>query len=334
VVVPTLGAGRRIAEVVEQIRSALNHSDWRPFEVIVVDDGSRDDTWPWIKEAASGTSEVIGVRLTRNFGEESAVAAGIRLARAPYIVTLDDDLYHDPRHIPALLERLQQGYDLVYGVPSGPARGILRRSLTFAGKRLAAWAIGIGEFARASSFRAFRAQVAEPLRLSSGPHPVVDVALLWVAGQVEVVGLPPSQPVGRSRYSLGSLFAYFMDVVTTYSVKPLRLLLALGAASLVVGVSAVVALAADVAAGGGHARLILTLVVLFVLSGLLGVSTGLLGEYTGRLKASVEGLPPFAFRECVGPKGGFRAQGPERIDAPEAGVQGGASGTAPVLSER
>src|ERR1039458_4987019 len=98
----------------------------QPYEIILVNDGSRDKSWLVVSESAQTRTSIVGINLMRNFGQHNALLCGIRAARYSKVVTLDDDLQNPPAEIPRLLEKFAEGYDVVYGAPVRQRHGFWR----------------------------------------------------------------------------------------------------------------------------------------------------------------------------------------------------------------
>jgi undecaprenyl-phosphate 4-deoxy-4-formamido-L-arabinose transferase len=199
------------------------------YEIILVDDGSRDDSWAGIQSLASGDPRVLGMRMGRNFGQHAALLAGIRAARGRVTVTLDDDLQNPPEEIPKLMASLDQGYDVVYGTPE---------KLTHtAGRNLASWTTKLvlkvvmgAETARhVSAFRAFRTNLRDAFAQYRSPYVNLDVLFTWGTtrfGAVAVGHQPRAQ--GRSGYNLYRLITHAANMVTGFSAVPLQLVTVMG----------------------------------------------------------------------------------------------------------
>ena len=216
----------------ERVELALipgNH----PFEIILVDDGSPDDSWKVITDLAADHGAVRGLRLGRNYGQHAALLAGTRSATFSTTVTLDDDLQNPPEEIPRLLAALTQGDDVVYGVPIS----FSRTSRRLAG-RLARWSIrasGIEHAPWLSSFRAFRTDLRRSFNVPIGPAVDIDSLLTWGTtrfGSVKVAHA--ERKVGVSNYTMRRLLVHAFDFLTGYSSLPLRIatFLGLGASGL------------------------------------------------------------------------------------------------------
>ena len=166
VVVPTYKSPTTLEELVSRI-AAVNLGE---YEVVVVDDGNDDSTWSEILRLSQTDSPVIGLRLGRNYGQHSAILAGVRKAKYSQIVTLDDDLQNPPEDIPKLLAELKPGIDVVYGVSSEVRQNLFRRFTSKFTKAVFAKVLGFESAISISSFRAFRAQLKEGFAGDLGPH--------------------------------------------------------------------------------------------------------------------------------------------------------------------
>lgn len=184
------------------------------FELILVDDGSRDDTWTKIESAAARESNVIGCRLDRNYGEHTALMAGFRLARGNYIFSIDDDLQHRPEDLPRLLEKLIEGNDLVYGQYLRSSHSLFRRI----GSRWNGWIASI--FIRRpaglhlSSFRGISKPLLRQALADSDATTYVDALFLQHARSIGSASIHHdlSARLG-SRYSLWRLVKLHLEVV-------------------------------------------------------------------------------------------------------------------------
>src|SRR5207249_3832292 len=144
---------RRLLEVLPRIAAQ--------YEIILVNDGSRDRSWETISELCSRSPVVRGLSLMRNYGQHNALLCGIRAAKYDLVVTMDDDLQHPPEEIPRLLARLEEGFDVVYGAPeaerNGPMRAIASRITRLALRTT----VGADVARNVSAFRIFRTQLRE-----------------------------------------------------------------------------------------------------------------------------------------------------------------------------
>lgn len=297
VVVPTYKSPTTLAELVARI-GAVNLGE---YEVIVVDDGNDDSTWSEILQLSQTDSSVIGLRLGRNYGQHSAILAGIRRAKFSQIVTLDDDLQNPPEDIPKLLAELMSGVDVVYGVSSEVRQNLFRRFTSKFTKAVFAKVLGFESAISISSFRAFRAQLKEGFAGDLGPHVSLDALLTWSTSRfstVEVSHHP--RRVGKSNYSLGKLIRFMLDTATSYSTRPLRLATTFGFITTLLGLLMLVwVLGNALFVGDSVPGFPFLAASIAVFSGVQLVVLGILGEYLGKIHFRAMNKPTFSVSETT-----------------------------------
>jgi glycosyltransferase involved in cell wall biosynthesis len=299
VVVPVYNGAETLDELVARTAEAMAGSR---FELVFVNDGSVDESWSRVVALTASNPAVRGLDLARNFGQHNALLAGIRAARGDVIVTLDDDLQHPPEEIPRLLERLDEGVDVVYGTPG-------TRRHTF-WRNVAAWLIRFSlrssmdsDVARSvSPFRAFRADLRQTFESFSGPYVSVDVLLSWATNRFASVPVAHAERLsGRSTYSLGKLLALALTMLTGFSTWPLRMASLLGLASTLFGFLVLVYVLVRFTFEGNPVPgfpLLASLIAIF--SGAQLLTLGIIGEYLARVHVRTMERPPYAVREEIG----------------------------------
>lgn len=295
--VPTYKSPTTLAELVARI-GAVNLGE---YEVIVVDDGNDDSTWSEILRLSQTDSPVIGLRLGRNYGQHSAILAGVRKAKYSQIVTLDDDLQNPPEDIPKLLVELKPGVDVVYGVSSEVRQNLFRRFTSKFTKAVFAKVLGFESAISISSFRAFRAQLKEGFAGDLGPHVSLDALLTWSTSRfstVEVSHHP--RRVGKSNYSLGKLIRFMLDTATSYSTRPLRLATTIGFITTLFGLLLLVWVVGNALFVGDSVPGFPFLAAsIAVFSGVQLVVLGILGEYLGKIHFRAMNKPTFSVSETT-----------------------------------
>ncbi len=302
VVVPVYRSTRTLEELVARIRAVLTG---RPYEIVLVDDGSPGDTWQVVRGLVRTDGAVVGLRLGRNAGQHAALLAGLRAARFPITVTLDDDLQNPPEEIPRLLGALEEGrWDLVYGTAQETAAATWRRIAGTAARRLLTRVSGL-DLTSMSSFRVFRTDLRDAAQEVSGPRVTLDPILQWGTdriGRVEVAHLPRTD--GRSGYTLRSLLAFTVDMMTGYSTRPLRATTWLGFASALFGLAILGFVLLQYFVLGTSATgfpFIASTIALF--AGAQLVALGVIGEYLARIHLRSLGRPTYVVAEVVGSAG-------------------------------
>ncbi len=301
VVVPVYNSSATLQELVSRVRAAMERIPVT-FEIILVNDGSADDSWSKITDLAVEYDNLRGVDLMRNFGQHNAVLAGVRAAVGEVVVTLDDDLQHPPESIPALIRALTPEVDLVYGTPVRQQHSWWRNVASVGSKSLMSWLCGWGQAGRITDFRAFRTVLRLGFAGYNAPDVTFDALLASTTTSIAQVPVEHAQrEVGHSNYRLATLARYGVTMATGYSVRPLRLIVLLGGLILAGGVVSVGGvLIADAAAG--HRLLTPGLAVaLSVLFGGLELSAiGVVGEYVGRGHVQMLAKPTYLVRGVVG----------------------------------
>lgn len=303
IVIPTYRGWKTVPLLLEQLWSEPFPDD---TEVVLVDDGSEDGsadlilTWLNSRTVARGT--LIYLELSRNFGEHNAVMAGLSAARGALVMTLDDDLQHEPEDALRLFEVLRDlpGTDVVYGQLMVKRHAVWRNM----GSRATDWLLGrlVGKplGVRLSTFRCLRRRVVDEILSYEGPFPYVDGLLLQRTNRVIGVGVThAARRNGTSGYGLRRLLRLFLNVATGFSVVPLRLSLAAGSVLGLAGFLMAGFAIATYFVSGDVAGWTSIFVAITLLSGFQLLMLGLVGEYVGRVLLTVSGRPQHSVRSLT-----------------------------------
>lgn len=307
VVVPVYNSEKLLPDLVARLQPVLAANRGR-YELILVNDGSRDRSWDLIRSLAREHPWIRGFNLMRNYGQHRALTAGIMAARHECIVTMDDDLQNPPEEIPRLLAELGRGYDLVYGVPEKKSHAFWRNAASGM-IRVALRGIAGAEIARsASSFRALRSGLKETLAACRSPFVPIDVPLAWATARMSAVTVrhhPRSDR--RSTYRLGTLIFQAVNTITGFSVLPLKIASGIGFVFTVVGMG-VLAYAVGRRLILGYSMpgfpFLASAIALF--SGAQLFALGVIGEYLSRLYLQSLGMPGSIVRERTDQPDGIR----------------------------
>lgn len=300
VVVPVYDSAATLEELCSRIADVLQLQNG-DFEIILVNDGSRDSSWKVVSGLADRYPYVIGISLMRNYGQHNALLAGIRKAGKEVIVTLDDDLQNPPEEIPRLLQKLAEGYDVVYGKPSVRQHRLWRNVSSRILKIVLKMIMGAEIGSNSSSFRAFRSVLRRGFDNFSDARLSIDVLLSWVAAKTTFIFVEHhSRRDGRSGYGLGKLSLLAFDLLTGYSVLPLRIASSIGLTTALMGLLVflfvVIRRLVEPNYVPGFA-FIASEVALF--AGLQLFAIGVIGEYVARLHFRTMGKPPYVIRDEV-----------------------------------
>lgn len=223
VVVPVYNSAATLEELTARLSQELPKlSDH--YELILVNDDSRDHSWETICQLANRYSWVTGYSLMRNYGQHNALLCGIRAARYKITVTMDDDLQHPPEEIQKLLGGLTDSIDVVYGIPEKLPHSWWRNAFSYLVKRSLSLAMGVKNVRDFAAFRAFRTHLRQAFTSYQNPNIILDVLLSWGTSRFTTVVVDEKpRESGVSNYNFFKLFQYTMVVLTGFSTLPLRI---------------------------------------------------------------------------------------------------------------
>jgi undecaprenyl-phosphate 4-deoxy-4-formamido-L-arabinose transferase len=284
IVCPVFNSAATLSRLAARVEAALIGGDC-PLELILVNDGSADESWTIIEKLAEDKSWIKGVNLMRNYGQHNALLCGVRLAQYDTTVTLDDDLQNPPEEIPDLVAKLQGRVDVVYGIPLERQHDAWR-DFSSAVVRFSLWPLIGRENARiVSSFRAFRTSLREAFRDYSGPFVSLDVLLAWGSrGAASVAVAHHRRAEGRSTYTFFKLAGHAVTMLTGFSTWPLRLASLTGLAFVLLGIGILLFVLVSYLIHGGSLPgfpFLASTVALF--SGAQLFALGVIGEYVAKI---------------------------------------------------
>lgn len=299
-VIPVYNSQDSIAGIVERVQKAmLGRVD--ALEFVLIEDGSRDNSWQVISGLVSSHPSVIAIRLMRNYGQHNALLCGIRIARHPVIVTIDDDGQNPPEEIPKLLDTLDEGYDAVYGTPERGGHGLLRNLASRLTKLALSSSMGAETARSVSAFRAFRANVRDAFAQFGGPYVCIDVLLTWGTtrfGAVTVRHDP--RRYGQSNYSFRALLRHALNMLTGFSTAPLRIASLIGFVFTAFGGGLLVfILLRYLLYGSAVAGFPFLASTIAILSGAQLFALGMIGEYLARMYSRTMDRPTYAVLERI-----------------------------------
>jgi len=316
-VIPVYNEEDNLAPLVGEIRAALAPTGL-DYEVLFIDDGSRDSSFACLQELAAADPRIVAIRFRRNYGQTAAFAAGFDHARGAVIVTLDADRQNDPADIPALLAKLNEGYDVVNGWRQNRQDNLVRRFPSRVANWLIAETSGVHLKDRGCSLRAFRHEVVDDLNLYGELHRFIpELVNFGGFSMAEVPVNHRARVAGQSKYGLSRTFRVILDLFTIhflrkYGDRPMQLfgrwgiiLFALGA--LIGGYLTALKVWAGITGGlaGFNAmrigdRPLLLLAVLLVIIGVQFIVMGLIAELTTRTYYETQGLRVYRVRQIIG----------------------------------
>jgi undecaprenyl-phosphate 4-deoxy-4-formamido-L-arabinose transferase len=298
VVVPVYNGRESLSELVGRL-SPLLETAGPGSELIMVDDGSSDDSWSEIVRLSSETHWVRGLRLRRNYGQHNALLCGVRAASAPVVVTMDDDLQNPPEEIPKLLKKLDEGFDVVYGYPEHERHPPWRRLASVMTKLVLQKSMGAKTARRVSAFRAFRTDMREAFAGYGGAFVSLDVLLTWATTSFGAVPVRHERRKhGSSNYTVRRLIVHALNMMTGFSTIPLEVASLLGFFFTLFGMGILVyVLARYVIEGGSVPGFPFLASIISIFSGVQLFSLGIIGEYLARMHFRVMDKPSYSVRD-------------------------------------
>lgn len=298
VVVPVYRAEETLSELHRRLTDVLA-SGPEPYEIILVDDRSDDGSWRLIETLVEQDVRVRGFRLGRNFGQHSALLCGIRAARYPVTITLDDDCQNPPEEIPSLVAKLAEGNDVVYGAPEQARHGLFRDQASLM-TRMALRSFMGAETARyVSAYRALRTDVRDAFADYSNPFVSIDVLLTYGTSRfAHVIVRQEPRLAGTSNYTFRKLAAHAINMITSFTALPLRLASMAGIAFSILGALMLAYVLVNFVVTGGVVQGFAFLAsAIAIFSGVQLFALGILGEYLGRIHERTMGRPPYQVSE-------------------------------------
>jgi undecaprenyl-phosphate 4-deoxy-4-formamido-L-arabinose transferase len=297
VVVPVYNGADTLEALVAELGSALT-TRTDEYEVILVDDGSGDGSWPVIERLANAHSEVTGIRLAANVGEHNAVLCGLRRAQFAVTVTIDDDLQQPPREIPVLLDALGPEVDVVYGRPIRPQHGPVRGAATTLTKLGLSVVAGVPRARDVGTFRAFRTELRAGFASFDGVDARIDTLLSWSTSRFAVVPVDHQRrAAGRSNYTTRMLIDEAVSMAVNGSASAVRWALFVGLGLLAASLGLLVVLSVWSATAGGVTGSWWLATGLGGSCGLTLVAVGLVGEQVAAVHRRLLGEPAYVVAE-------------------------------------
>lgn len=302
VVIPVYGSAKILPALAARLEQVLRPlAGAQGFEVILVHDHGPDDAWDVITTLAAKFPWLRGIDLGRNAGQHNAIMAGLGRARGSRIITMDDDLQHDPADIPRILACLDAGHDLCYAQFESRQHALWKRLGSWFNDAVARRLLKKPRGLYLSPFRGLRGKLLESVLRYQGPFVYLDGLLLQSTDSIGTIDATHhARSDGRSGYSLRKSISLWLQMATSFSVTPLRLVSLAGiVASLLGFLMALLVLVRKLTSPDmalGWPSLIITVLLL---GGMQLLALGVIGEYIGRVLLTINRRPQYVVRQTV-----------------------------------
>jgi undecaprenyl-phosphate 4-deoxy-4-formamido-L-arabinose transferase len=301
IVIPVFNAEKNLPELHRQLGAELKRIAAH-YEIILVEDSSKDQSWSVIEALAKDDTRIVGIRLSRNFGQHNALLCGIRLARYDTIVTMDDDLQHPVTEIKILIDKLAEGYDVVYGSPEVDQHDLLRNLASRLTKAALRSSMGVNSAAQVSAFRAFPTRLRSAFEEYRSPQVSIDVLLTWATTNftaVKVMHAPRFS--GQSNYTIRKLITHAFNLMTGFSTRPLRLASLVGFVFTVFGFGVLAwVLGRYFIQGSSVPGFAFLASIIAIFSGAQLFTLGIFGEYLSRMYGRSMERPAYVVMDRCG----------------------------------
>ncbi len=304
IVIPVYNEEANLPELIERLLKVCRKLDM-PFEIILVDDGSRDRSTSIISATAEANpGEIIGVILNRNYGQHNAVMAGFSKASGDFVITLDADLQNPPEEIPKVVNKLIEGFDVVGTIRTPRHDSLFRKISSYMVNRLTAKVTGVSMHDYGCMLRGYKRNVVEAMLQCNERSTFIPVLANSFAKRTTEIEVAHSQrKAGDSKYSLWKLINLQFDLLTSMTTFPLRILSFVGVlVSLMgVGLGVLILILRFLWGPEWAAKGVFTLfAILFIFVGGQFIAMGLLGEYIGRTYIDVRARPKYFIENICG----------------------------------
>lgn len=300
VVAPCYNEEDNLDALESRVMAACESAVGDDFEIVLVDDGSRDNTWSMIRDRAAANPHIRGVALSRNFGHQIALSAGLDTCEGDWVFVIDADLQDPPELLGEMLKLAEQGADVVFGKRCGrPGDSPMRKLAAAVFYRVLNWLSDVDIPADAGDFRLISRRVLDTLKKMPEQHRYIRGMVSWVGfRQVPFLYDRTPRVAGVTGYNFRRLVSFAIDAIVGFSDQPLRLASHLGLLIIGLGAVAIVTLVCLWLFGGVETPGWISLMaVILSLNGLNLLFMGLIGEYVGRIFLQTKNRPLYVVSE-------------------------------------
>lgn len=298
IVIPCYNSSGNLSELFKQTSNAMGDLS---FELILVNDQSKDDTWNEIVALAKENKNIYGVNLRKNSGQDNAIFAGLHYATGEYIVIMDDDLQHSPYDIKRLYEKVMEGYDVCYADFEKKQQALWKNVGSWFNGKVSEIVINKPKNIYLSPFKIIKNDVVKEILNYKYLYPYIDGMIFAITHNItQIEATHHNRYNGKSNYNLVKSISVFMKLATSFSVVPLRIASFIGIiASLLgffIGFYLIFQYFVNSHTIEGWTSL---MVMILFLGGLILFSLGIIGEYLGRTYLNISNKPPYTIKETT-----------------------------------
>lgn len=298
VVIPVYNSEATLEKLTNRLRTIFETIS-EDFEIIFVDDGSQDESWQKLKTLRSEDSRIRIVQLMRNFGQHNALMCGFRFVIGDYVITLDDDLQNPPEEIPKLINKIGEGYDIVYGKYISKKHSRFRNLGSSLIQLVYKKVFGVHN--NLTAFRIIGRQLIKSILRYEKSYVFIDGLLAWNTKKIGFISvLHNARDDGKSGYGIKKLLTLSLNMITNFSIVPLQIASILGLLFAILGFMMsgyffLKKIIYDIPVAG-YTSLIIAITIF---AGIQLLTLGLIGEYIGRIHLNINNKPQYEIREQI-----------------------------------
>lgn len=301
IVIPCYNCANNINKVVTEIITVLSDHNINQYDIVLINDFSNDNTWDVLLSLAKNNNHFIAISLAKNFGQHAALMAGLKYAKNEYVVLMDDDGQTDPSQMFKLVDKLEEGHDVVYARYNHKMHSGFRKIGTIINDKMAQALLKKPKDVYLSSYIIMKQFINQEVLKYDNPFPYLDGLILRTTGNVVSVDVEhKSRMEGHSGYTFKKLLGLWINGFTAFSIIPLRISMFFGFAfailGFLVGLYSIInkIISPDVAVGWTS-----LISVVSIIGGITLTILGMIGEYIGRIYISLNKSPQYVIREIV-----------------------------------
>lgn len=299
-VIPCYYSEKTVGDVIKRIVKTVSNNGQYDYEIICVNDGSKDGTYAVLRQLSKDNRKIRVIDLSRNFGQHAALMAAFNFVTGDFVVCLDDDGQNPPEEMFAIIDKLEEGYDLVSAkYEKEPNRSLMRRLGSQISFAMSHYLINVPKDIELNSYYGMKRFVVDEIIKYKNAYPFVHGLAVRVTRNIANVPMRHDErAVGVSNYSFKNLLKLWLNGFTAFSEKPLRLATVIGVLCAFTGFIAAIVIIIQRLTGHiqsmGYASM---MAALLLFSGIIMMFLGLLGEYVGRMYICMNNAPQYAIRE-------------------------------------
>jgi len=301
VVIPCFNESQSIHELHKRVSEICNTVVSQDYELILVNDGSKDNTWQLMCEIAKNDRRLLAINLSRNYGHQIALTAGLELAKGIRILILDADLQDPPDLLPKMMDKMDLGADVVYGQRiARTGETVFKKASSYLFYRFLNSLVDVSIPNDTGDFRLMSRRALEVLNSMPEQHRFIRGMVSWIGLKQEPIFYErAARYAGQTNYPLSKMIKFAIDAITSFSIKPLRMATYLGIFTCLISIISMIYILINYFIGRSVEGWTSLALIVMALGSLQLVMIGVIGEYLGRLYLEVKGRPLYVIDEVV-----------------------------------